>query len=65
MKVMLSSFALAIVLAVGAGVLLNSEFQTTVDERFVGSGALLNHNEAGANLVGPDWTGLNRPGARH
>jgi hypothetical protein len=63
MKVMLSAFALAILLAVGAGYLLNSGYQMTADARFVGSGAQLRHNEAGYNLVGKDWSGLNRQSA--
>lgn len=62
MKIMFSAFALAAIMAVGAGVLLNSQFQTTADARFVGSGAELRHNEAGSNLVGKNWNGLNRPG---
>ncbi|PZU89753.1 MAG: hypothetical protein DI527_15615 [Chelatococcus sp.] len=60
MKVMFSAFALAIVVAAGAAFVLNSEFQVTADERFVGAGAELRHSEAGSNLVGPDWSGLNR-----
>jgi hypothetical protein len=61
MRVMLSAFVLAIVVAVGAGFVLNSEFQATADARFVGSGASLRPNEAGYNLVGKDWTGINEP----
>jgi hypothetical protein len=61
MKVMLSAFALAIAIAAGAGLILNSEFQETADERFIGSGTSLQPNEAGHNLVGKDWTGLNAP----
>ena len=61
MKVMFSAFALAIMFAAGAAFVLNSEFQVTADERFVGSGAMLRHGEAGSNLVGSDWSGLNRP----
>lgn len=62
MGVMFSAFALAILVAVGAGFALNSEFQVTADERFVGSGAMLRPNEAGYNLVGKQWNGLNSPG---
>ena len=47
--------------AAAAAFVLNSEFQVTADERFVGSGAMLRHNEAGSNLVGQDWSGLNNP----
>jgi len=65
MRVMFSAFALAIVLAAGAGFVLNSEFQETADERFVGSGASLRPDEAGSNLVGKTWTGLNTPGKAH
>jgi Na+(H+)/acetate symporter ActP len=65
MKVMISAFALAIVIAVGAGYLLNSSYQMTADARFVGSGAQLRHNEAGSNLVGKDWSGLNRQSSAH
>lgn len=61
MKVMFSAFALAIMVAAAAAFVLNSEFQVTADERFVGSGAMLRHNEAGSNLVGQDWSGLNNP----
>jgi len=61
MKVMLSAFAVAILIAVGAGYLLNTGYQMTADARFVGSGAQLRHNEAGYNLVGKDWTGINEP----
>lgn len=60
MKVMLSAFALAILVAAGAAFVLNSEFQVTADARYVGSGAVLRYNEAGSNLVGQDWSGLNR-----
>lgn len=61
MKVMLSAFVVAIMVAASASFILNSEFQMTADERFVGSGTLLRPHEAGSNLVGPNWTGLNRP----
>ncbi|SEF87280.1 hypothetical protein [Bosea lathyri] len=61
MKVMLSAFAVAILLAVGAGTLLNTTFQQTADQRFTTTGAKLNHGEAGSNLVGQDWSGLARP----
>jgi len=65
MKVMLSAFVAAIILAAGAGYLLNSRFQKTADERFVGSGVELRHSEAGSNLVGRNWSGLNVPSATH
>jgi hypothetical protein len=54
MKVMLSAFAVAILMAAGAGAVLNAEFQTTAGARYVGSGAKLRPNEAGTNLVGKD-----------
>lgn len=65
MKVMFSAFAVAILLAAGAAFVLNTEFQVTADERFVGAGTLLRGREAGSNLVGPNWTGLNTPAASH
>ncbi len=65
MKIMLSAFAVAIIVAGGAAFILNSEFQTTADERFVGSGAVLRPHEAGSNLVGPNWSGLNTPARTH
>jgi len=65
MKAMFLGFAVAIVLAAGAGALLNTTYQSTADARFVGSGALLRHGEAGTNLVGKDWTGLGRPTSTH
>jgi len=65
MRVMLSAFVAAVALAAGAGFLLNSQFQETADERFVGAGAELRHNEAGTNLVGKSWNGLNFPAATH
>jgi hypothetical protein len=65
MKAMLLGFAVAIVLAAGAGTLLNTSLQTTADARFVGSGAQLRHSEAGSNLVGKDWTGIGRPSSTH
>jgi hypothetical protein len=61
MKVMLFAFTAAIVLAIGAGLLLDTTFQKTADQRFVTAGAHLNHGEAGSNLVGADWSGLGRP----
>lgn len=64
MGVMFSAFVFAILVAVGAGFALNAEFQVKADERFVGSGALLRPNEAGYNLVGKQWTGLNAPGQK-
>lgn len=66
MRVMLFAFAVAVGLAAVAGYVLNTEYQVTADERFVGSGAQLRHNEAGSNLVGKDWNGLALPsGAGH
>jgi hypothetical protein len=65
MKVMLSAFLCAIVLAAGAGMLLNSSFQETADERFTSAGAELRHAEAGSNLVGKDWSGWNTPTAKN
>jgi hypothetical protein len=61
MKAMLLAFAAAIIIAVGAGTLLNSTYQSTADARFVGSGAQLRHSEAGYNLVGKDWAGIGKP----
>lgn len=65
MKVMLSAFAVAIMVAASAAFILNTEFQETADERFIGAGAVLRPNEAGSNLVGPNWTGLNTPAQKH
>lgn len=65
MRVMLFAFAVAVALAAVAGYVLNTEYQVTADERFVGSGTLLRHNEAGSNLVGKNWTGLALPSAGH
>ncbi|QCI67917.1 hypothetical protein [Phreatobacter stygius] len=61
MKVMLLGFLVAIVLATGAGMLLNATVQTTADARYTGAGAQLRHNEAGNNLVGRDWSGISKP----
>ncbi|RDJ19709.1 hypothetical protein DWF00_19715 [Bosea caraganae] len=63
MKVMLVAFVSAVILAAGAGFLLNSRVQETADERFVGAGTELRHSEAGSNLVGKNWSGLNFPSA--
>jgi hypothetical protein len=61
MKVMLSAFVVAILLAIGSGTLLDTSFQQTADQRFATGGAKLNHGEAGSNLVGEDWSGLAQP----
>ena len=63
MKAILAAFGIAILLAAGAGFVLNSELQTTADARYVGSGAVLRHGEAGSNLVGKDWSGINHGGS--
>jgi hypothetical protein len=63
MKAILAAFAIALVLAAGAGFFLNSGLQQTADARYVGSGAVLRHGEAGSNLVGKDWSGVNRGGS--
>jgi hypothetical protein len=59
MKAMVLAFAAAILVAVGAGYVLNAGYQQTADSRFVGSGAQLRGGEAGYNLVGKDWSGIN------
>lgn len=61
MKAMILAFAAAIVIAIGAGFVLNQSYLQTADSRFVGSGAQLRGGEAGSNLVGPDWSGTARP----
>jgi hypothetical protein len=61
MKAMLLASAVAIVIAVGAGYLLNTTYLMTADARFVGSGAKLRGTEAGYNLVGKDWSGNHAP----
>ncbi len=61
MKAILLASAAAIVIAVGAGYLLNTTYLMTADARYVGSGAQLRGVEAGYNLVGKDWSGLNAP----
>lgn len=61
MKAIMLAFAAAIVMAVGAGYLLNTTYQQTVDARFVGSGAQLRGTEAGYNLVGKSWDGMATP----
>jgi hypothetical protein len=63
MKAMLLASAAAIVIAVGAGYLLNTTYQATADARYVGSGAQLRGSEAGYNLVGKNWSGWNTPSA--
>jgi hypothetical protein len=63
MKAIVLAFAAAIVIAGGAGYLLNSTYQMTADARFVGSGAQLRGSEAGYNLVGKSWDGMNAPTA--
>lgn len=60
MKAILAAFGIAILLAAGAGFFLNTGLQTTADARYMGSGAVLRHGEAGSNLVGKDWSGNNR-----
>ncbi|MGU9982293.1 hypothetical protein ACJ4V0_19845 [Phreatobacter sp. HK31-P] len=61
MKAMLLASAVAIVIAAAAGYLLNTTLLMTADARFVGSGTQLRGTEAGYNLVGKDWNGLNTP----
>ncbi len=61
MKAMLLASAVAIVIAAGAGYLLNTTYLTTADARYVGSGAQLRGGEAGYNLVGKNWSGINTP----
>lgn len=61
MKAIMLAFAVAIVMAVGAGYLLNTSYQQTADARFVGSGAQLRGSEAGYNLVGKSWDGMGKP----
>ena len=63
MKAIVLAFAAAIVIAVGAGYLLNTTYQTTADARFSTTGAQLRGSEAGYNLVGKSWDGLNAPTA--
>ena len=65
MKVMILAFVLAILGAAGADFVLNSRYQVTADNRFAGPGAQLRGTEAGYNLVGKDWSGLNRPSAHN
>jgi hypothetical protein len=63
MKAIVFAFAAAIVIAVGAGYLLNTTYQTTADARFSTTGAQLRGTEAGYNLVGKSWDGMNAPTA--
>lgn len=56
MKTIYLSMAVALMLAVGAGLLLNASYQQTASVRFVGSGADV-RGDAGYNLVGKDWSG--------
>ncbi|AVO44495.1 hypothetical protein [Phreatobacter cathodiphilus] len=63
MKAIVLAFAAAIVIAVGAGYLLNTTYQTTADARFSTTGAQLRGSEAGYNLVGKSWDGMNAPTA--
>lgn len=65
MKAMICAFAVAILFAAGADYILNNRYQKTADVRFVGAGTQLRGNEAGTNLVGKDWSGLNRPSSTH
>lgn len=63
MKAIVFAFAAAIVIAVGAGYLLNTTYQTTADARFSTTGTQLRGTEAGYNLVGKSWDGMNAPTA--
>jgi hypothetical protein len=65
MKVMISAFLCAVALAAVASMLLETTFQETADVRFTSAGAELRHAEAGSNLVGTNWNGLNFPSANH
>jgi hypothetical protein len=59
MKVILASLLAAIVIAVGAALILNTT-QRTAYEVFKGAGADI--RDPGHNLVGENWTGNARPG---
>lgn len=61
MKAMFVSFLAAAVIGIGAGTLLNASYQATAGDRFTTSGVQLRQGEAGANLVGADWSGVGKP----
>ena len=61
MKIVLASIAAALVLAIGASVVLNESQRPAYEAYSSPSGARV--GDPGHNLVGPNWSGNNAPGA--
>jgi hypothetical protein len=60
MKAFIAAIVFSIGLAVGAAWLLDTQYQATVAEAFVGSAASVTH--PGENLVGRDFARMGRKG---